>query len=1038
VADDGPGSGSGAVRPGALTELLRAIAASPDPPEAEATLPRPGEPVGRFEIVREMGRGAFGVVFEARDRELGRSVALKIVRPGKASGEAQLAREAEAIARLSHPNLVTLFDTGRSEHGPYLVFELLRGQTLERQLDEGSVAPAEAVRLASEVARGLAYAHGEGVVHRDLKPSNVFVTDAGQVKLLDFGMAHAFGRRRVSGGTPAYMAPEQWADAPEDERTDVFALGVMLHRLLAGDYPFPEGGGRWSSGETVAARLEVAGAPELGDLVERMLAKTPTERPRDGAEVLKALAPFQDQLATQAAASHSTVTRRRAPLGVLLAELKRRRVFRVLAGYAVAGFAVLQVIEPVMHAYDLPNWVLTAVVTALAAGLPLALALAWIFDLTPQGVRRTPSATGGRPALSRGRVAVALALLALAAAMPVVGWYVWRRSRASASAADAPTPVRAEASIAVLPFANLSGDPENEYFSDGLTEEILDSLAQIPGLRVTARTSSFSFKGKAEPVGRIAEVLHVAHVLEGSVRRASGRVRVTAQLVSAASGFHLWSSTYERDLKDVFAIQEEIAAAIAGKLRLQLAPPAVAAGLKAGGTSNPEALDAYLKGRQALNERTPDGIERAIVAFKRAVALDPSYAVAWADQAVATCVLDRDDYGDLSTVEAASRARPLVERAMALAPERPEVLAAAGLLARCENRAELAVQLLDRAIAVNPNAAEPIMWRAMDLESLDRYTEVIPGIEAAVRADPLSRVALSNLSAYLDSYGREADARRIAERLAALDEPWGLRLRGFIAARHGDRVEAFRLLLLSAQLGHVLARSPLAIVLADLGLREEALRVGPRRDEVLDALGDFEGALREASTTARASPKDLIALTTLVFALERLDRRVELARYVDRPSREFDLNFSTYPLPVLLTAEAARLGGYSAAAHRLRERAQRMIEGLRAAGGGTSTLGLASVYLAAYDGQDDEAATRLASLVGPTTSILGPQDLAWPFLARLRARPDVKAIEKRRDAVLAAQRAQVVAMLCGPERLSTTWRPAPETCAPRAGTGAPR
>ncbi len=301
------GAGTGAdggslpgVKPGVVTALLQLIVAAPEQREAEPAPLAPGTVVGRFEILGELGRGAFGAVYEARDRELGRMVALKVVRPGTAApGEAQVLQEAEAIARLSHPNLVTLHDAGRSEGGlPYLVFELLRGRTLEERLDRGPMPTLEAVHVAVEVARGLAHAHAEGVVHRDLKPANVFLTTKGQVKVLDFGMAHAFGRQRLSGGTPAYMAPEQWTEGPEDERTDVFALGVMLHRMISGGYPFGANGGRWSSGTATAAKLEVPGVPGLEELVGRMLTRAPEGRPRDGAAVLEALAPLEEALRT--------------------------------------------------------------------------------------------------------------------------------------------------------------------------------------------------------------------------------------------------------------------------------------------------------------------------------------------------------------------------------------------------------------------------------------------------------------------------------------------------------------------------------------------------------------------------------------------------------------------------------------------------------------------------------------------------------------------------------------------------------------------
>ena len=268
-APSGDGSRSG--EPGPLTSLLRAIAALPETPASLAEAPdlEPGARVGRFEILRTIGRGGFGVVYEARDETLRQSVALKTVRR-RGSGtlpSKRLLLEADAAARLSHPNIVTLHDVGTSNHGPYLVMELLRGESLSARTSRGPLPPADAVRIALEVARGLAHAHALGVVHRDLKPANVFLCAEGTVKVLDFGLAHALGQPRPEGGTPAYMAPEQRAGAPEDERTDVFALGVMLYQMLAGERPFgTEGGNPFhrrarSLGDRPVSRAGGAGRP---------------------------------------------------------------------------------------------------------------------------------------------------------------------------------------------------------------------------------------------------------------------------------------------------------------------------------------------------------------------------------------------------------------------------------------------------------------------------------------------------------------------------------------------------------------------------------------------------------------------------------------------------------------------------------------------------------------------------------------------------------------------------------------------------------
>ncbi len=299
MAGDDGNSGGGAVSPGALSALLRELAAAP-PAVVAAEGPRGAglEPhlhagavlVQRFELLRELGQGGFGLVWEAQDRKLGRRVALKFVRPLTVQEfpHERLLAEGEAVARLSHPNIVTLHDVGRSEHGAYLVLELLQGRTLAEWLSEGALPVRGAVHVAAETANGLAHAHAQGVVHRDLKPANVFLCDDGRVKVLDFGLAHFFGQRRVSGGTPAYMAPEQWRGAPEDERTDVFALGLILHQMVAGDLPFPNAH-EWLQGSGEVPLLDIPEAPELAVLVRRMLAKDPVERPRDAIEILPAL-----------------------------------------------------------------------------------------------------------------------------------------------------------------------------------------------------------------------------------------------------------------------------------------------------------------------------------------------------------------------------------------------------------------------------------------------------------------------------------------------------------------------------------------------------------------------------------------------------------------------------------------------------------------------------------------------------------------------------------------------------------------------------
>jgi CRP-like cAMP-binding protein len=277
------------VKAGTMTKLLRELCADPRDRSGWDAVLRPGAVIGRFQLEREIGRGAFGVVWEAHDLELHRDVAFKAMCRG-AGSELRLERamhEAEAAARLSHPNVVTLYDVGQAESGPYLVLELLRGETLARRLQGPRLGIHEVLRMVSQVAAGLAHAHDHGVVHRDLKPSNVFLCEAGQLKVLDLGLALAFGScKLLAGGTPAYMAPEQRRGAPEDERTDVFALGVLIHQMVAGVLPF---GDAARTEIEHAPLLQVPEAPELAELVQRMLQVDPVARPRDAGQILAEL-----------------------------------------------------------------------------------------------------------------------------------------------------------------------------------------------------------------------------------------------------------------------------------------------------------------------------------------------------------------------------------------------------------------------------------------------------------------------------------------------------------------------------------------------------------------------------------------------------------------------------------------------------------------------------------------------------------------------------------------------------------------------------
>ena len=341
-------------------------------------------------------------------------------------------------------------------------------------------------------------------------------------------------------------------------------------------------------------------------------------------------------------------------------ELKGRRVFRALVTWGVAAFAILQIIEPVMHAWHWPDAVLTWVVAVLAVGFPLVGGLAWVFD-ADGGAR---AATPHRP-----RLGLVLVAVGVAAATPGLVWY-FGFHRAHAAAATGP-------SIAVLPLADMSAQKDQEYFGDGLAEELLNLLAQVPGLHVAGRTSSFAFKGKSDDLRAIGEKLNVAAILEGSVRKDGDRIRITTQLINAADGYQLWSESYDRRVTDLFAVQDEIAAAVVNALRIRLLPAQAHSQSR---TTNVEAHNQYLLGRQFSNQGNADGYRRAVQAFEKTLAIDAGYAPAWA--ALAQMESHFGDYAGSSAEVARMQDRGLeaAEKAVALAPDLAEARLARGTL----------------------------------------------------------------------------------------------------------------------------------------------------------------------------------------------------------------------------------------------------------------------------------------------------------------------------------------------------------------------
>ena len=498
-----------------------------------------------------------------------------------------------------------------------------------------------------------------------------------------------------------------------------------------------------------------------------------------------------------------------------LAELKRRKVVRVGIVYVVVGLVVVEAANNLLPALNLPDWTVTLVVALAILGFPVAVALAWAFDITPSGVERTADLDVGAEARS----------------------------------------------IAVLPFTDMSADHDQEYFGDGVAEEVLNVLTRIPDLRVAARTSSFSYKEKGCSIREIGQELGVATVLEGSVRKSGNRLRITAQLTEAPSGFHLWSETYERELEDVFAIQDEIARAIADTLRVTLLgeqdEPLVRAG-----TENSEAYDLYLKGRHCWIRRYKLGLQTALEYFEKAIEKDPDYALPFTGIADVHTILAI--YGLLDSAEAQGIAEKAAERATALDPELAEAYFSTGLIQHCFHSDWVnADGSLRRAVELNPVFAAAHAWRGMGLVNVGarvdegfeyarqacaldphspyiwaiaglanlmgrRYGEALEHLEQALELEPEDILALYTAGACYSAVGKHAEAIAALEKAVALSHRMAfiIGLLGAVYGRAGMMAEARAVLEeLRERAGReYVTPVALAWTCANVGLSEDALR----------------------------------------------------------------------------------------------------------------------------------------------------------------------------------------------------------------------
>ncbi len=449
-----------------------------------------------------------------------------------------------------------------------------------------------------------------------------------------------------------------------------------------------------------------------------------------------------------------------------ITELKRRNVFRVGTAYGIVAWLLVEVASVVLPTFGAPDWVMKVVTFLVVLGFPLALVLAWAFELTPEGIKLESAADSTAAVSSKSRSKLDFAILGLL----VIALVYFAADKFLLNAEPEPAEVIAEGisaaelfgdekSIAVLPFVNMSADPENEYFSDGISEELLNTLARIPDLKVAARTSAFQFKGQSRDIAEIGRLLKVSNILEGSVRKAGSRVRVTAQLIKVDDGFHLWSDTFDRELTDIFAIQDEIAASIADAMKTTLNLSADRSD-NLTGTNSIEAYEFYLRGMQNWHLREPDTLREAEELFRRATEIDPEFAKAYAGLALTYSIIS--PYLGEPEASYVSKTNAAARRALAIDPQNAEALAS---MAGVEPDLDKSAQIFEKAIAINPSFATAYQWYAEAKWVAGDLEESLRQLTRAFDLDPRSRIIGFNLAFYNMHFGREDEALQALEQV---------------------------------------------------------------------------------------------------------------------------------------------------------------------------------------------------------------------------------------------------------------------------------
>jgi eukaryotic-like serine/threonine-protein kinase len=636
---------------------------------------------GRYEIIEELGTGGMGRVYRAFDKKIDEEVALKLIKPEIAAEKRAVERfrnELKVARRISHPNVCRMHDLGEEGKTLYITMEYVKGEDLKSLLHRmKALTIGAAISISRQVAEGLSEAHKLGIVHRDLKPGNIMIDKEGQAKIMDFGIARSLagGGTTAEGaiiGTPEYMSPEQVEGKEADQRSDIYALGIILFEMVTGRLPF-EGETPFSIANKQKSepppdprKLNPQIPAELDRVILRSLEKAKEKRYQTTWEFLADLAAVEEAL----------------PTGERISSQPKPKTSREIT----VKFAPKKLFVP------------------------------------------------------------ALALLVLVATGIILWRYIPRKETVSTAIA--------KKSIAVLPFEDLSATKNQEPLAEGIPETLINALSSIEGLHVSARTSSFFFKGRQQDIRDIGQKLGVETLLEGSIQVAGTKLRIMVRLIKIANGFPIWSQDYDKTVDDIFSIQDDIAKSVVNALKIKLLGEKEEHLVKSY-TANREVYNLYLQGRYFWEKRGKEDVERAIEFFNRAIEKDPTYALAYAGLADSYQVLGNTTR--LPPNEAFPKAISAARKALEIDGGLAEAhVSLAMSLWNYEHNFVEAEKEFKMAIELNPGYATAHHWFALVLSNLGRHDEAIKEIMQARDLDPLSPHINANVGALL-SQARKYD-----------------------------------------------------------------------------------------------------------------------------------------------------------------------------------------------------------------------------------------------------------------------------------------